>query len=71
MPFDPEAAKIKPHYEWQYHYTGRHAHWEGHWTLVTLPFNLLSPQRPQTDEIIKQKSKLAHAPQSNAVVHSL
>jgi hypothetical protein len=37
MPYDPEAAKIKPHYEWQYHYSGRHAHWEGHWTLVTAP----------------------------------
>ena len=29
LPFDPEAAKIKPHYEWQYHYPGRHANWEG------------------------------------------
>jgi hypothetical protein len=24
MAYDPEAAKIKPHYEWQYHYSGRH-----------------------------------------------
>jgi hypothetical protein len=37
LPFDPEAAKIKPHYEWQYHYGGRHAYWEGHWVLVTAP----------------------------------
>jgi len=37
LPFDPEAAKIKPHYEWQYHYAGRHAYWEGHWVLVTAP----------------------------------
>jgi hypothetical protein len=35
MPADPAAAKISPHYEWQYHYAGRHAHWEGHWVLVT------------------------------------
>ena len=37
LPFDPEDAKIKPHYEWQYHYAGRHAHWEGHWVLVMAP----------------------------------
>jgi hypothetical protein len=37
LPFDPEAAAIKPHYEWQYHYAGRHAHWEGHWVLVMAP----------------------------------
>jgi hypothetical protein len=37
LPFDPEAAKIKPHYEWQYHYAGRHAHWTGHWVLVRAP----------------------------------
>ena len=23
-----------PHYEWQYHYVGRHARYEGHWVLV-------------------------------------
>ena len=34
LPYDPEAAKIKQHYEWQYHYAGRHAYWEGHWVLV-------------------------------------
>ena len=34
LPIDPEAAKSAPHYEWQYHYAGRHAHWEGHWVLV-------------------------------------
>jgi hypothetical protein len=37
LPFDPEAAKIKPHYEWQYHYAGRHAYWEGQWFLVRAP----------------------------------
>ena len=37
LPFDPEAAKIKPHYEWQHHYAGRHAYWEAHWVLVTAP----------------------------------
>jgi hypothetical protein len=37
LPFDAEAAKIKPHYEWQSHYAGRHASWKGHWVLVTAP----------------------------------
>jgi hypothetical protein len=37
LPFDPQAAAIKPHYEWQYHYAGRHSHWEGHWVLVMAP----------------------------------
>jgi len=37
VPADPAAAKINPHYEWQYHYAGRHAHWEGHWVLVKPP----------------------------------
>ena len=37
LPFDPQAAAIKPHYEWQYHYAGRHAHWEGHWVFVMAP----------------------------------
>ena len=23
-----------PHYEWQYHYVGRHARYEGRWVLV-------------------------------------
>ena len=23
-----------PHWEWQYHYVGRHARYEGHWVLV-------------------------------------
>ena len=23
-----------PHYEWQYHYVGRHPRWRGHWALV-------------------------------------
>ena len=34
LPFDPEAAAIKPHYEWQYHYAGHHLHWTAHWVLV-------------------------------------
>ena len=37
VPVDPATAKIVPHYEWQYHYAGRHAHWEGHWVLVKPP----------------------------------
>jgi hypothetical protein len=37
LPFDAAAAKIKPHYEWQYHYAGRHARWEGHWVRVMAP----------------------------------
>jgi hypothetical protein len=36
-PVDPAAAQITPHYEWQYHYAGRHAHWEGQWVLVNTP----------------------------------
>ena len=31
---DPGAAAVISHYEWQYHYAGRHAHWEGQWVLV-------------------------------------
>jgi hypothetical protein len=34
LPADPGAAAVIPHYEWQYHYVGRHAHWEGQWVLV-------------------------------------
>lgn len=37
LPFDPVAATIKPHHEWQYHYAGRHARWEGHWVRVMAP----------------------------------
>ncbi len=37
LPFDPEAIKIKPHYQWQYRYAGRHAHCEGHWVFVMAP----------------------------------
>jgi hypothetical protein len=37
LPVDPSAANIVPHYEWQYHYAGRHANWEGHWVLVKPP----------------------------------
>jgi len=47
LPFDPEAAKIKPHYEWQHHYAGRHAHWEAHWILVTAPIqSATAPSMP-------------------------
>ena len=28
------AATRAPHYEWQYHYAGRHPRWQGHWVLV-------------------------------------
>jgi hypothetical protein len=34
LPVDPSEAVIIPHYEWQYHYAGHHAHWEGHQVLV-------------------------------------
>jgi hypothetical protein len=37
LPVDPSEAEIIPHYEWQYHYAGRHAHWEGHQVLVMAP----------------------------------
>ena len=37
LPVDPSEAVIIPHYEWQYHYAGRHAHWEGHQVLVMAP----------------------------------
>jgi hypothetical protein len=43
LPLDPEAAAIKPHYERQYHYAGRHAHWEGHWVLVMAPIRSAAP----------------------------
>jgi hypothetical protein len=32
MPLTDGSAA--PHYEWQYHYVGRHARFEGHWVLV-------------------------------------
>ena len=34
LPADPGTAAVISHYEWQYHYAGRHAHWEGQWVLV-------------------------------------
>ena len=37
LPVDPSEAIIIPHYEWQYHYAGRHARWEGHQVLVMVP----------------------------------
>ena len=43
LPFEPETAAMKPHYEWQYHYAGRHAHWEGHWVLVMAPIQSAAP----------------------------
>jgi hypothetical protein len=43
LPFDPEAAAIKPHYEWQYHYAGRHPHRMGHWVLVMAPIQSAAP----------------------------
>ena len=29
-----QNATGTPHWEWQYHYAGRHARYEGHWVLV-------------------------------------
>jgi hypothetical protein len=29
-----QAATGAPHWEWQYHYVGRHARYEGYWVLV-------------------------------------
>jgi hypothetical protein len=43
LPFDPVAAKIKPHYEWQYHYAGPHARWEAHWVRVMAPTQTAPP----------------------------
>ena len=37
LPVIPSEAVIIPHYEWQYHYAGRHAHWEEHQVLVMAP----------------------------------
>jgi hypothetical protein len=34
LPADPRAAAVISRYEWQYHYAGRHAHWEEQWVLV-------------------------------------
>jgi len=33
---EPRSAtdRLPPHYEWQYHYVGRHARLEGYWVLV-------------------------------------
>jgi hypothetical protein len=30
----PAATTAGPHYEWQYHYVGRHGRIEGHWVLA-------------------------------------
>ena len=29
-----QNATAAPHWEWQYHYVGRHARYEGYWVLV-------------------------------------
>lgn len=34
---DPSVDDTIPHYEWQYHYAGSHARWQGHWVLVKPP----------------------------------
>jgi hypothetical protein len=38
LPRAAQAAALQnagaPHWEWQYHYAGRHARYEGHWVLV-------------------------------------
>jgi hypothetical protein len=34
LPRAGSAATPTPHYEWQYHYAGRHARLLGHWVLV-------------------------------------
>jgi hypothetical protein len=33
-PIAGAATPPAPHYEWQYGYVGRHAHYQGHWVLV-------------------------------------
>ena len=30
----PSGEAATPHYQWQYHYVGRHPQWEGYWALV-------------------------------------
>jgi hypothetical protein len=30
----PAVTSGTPHWEWQYHYVGRHPRYEGHWVLV-------------------------------------
>jgi len=30
----PAVSSGNPHYEWQYHYVGRHARYEGYWAWV-------------------------------------
>jgi hypothetical protein len=30
----PAVATGTPHYEWQYHYVGRHPRYQGDWVLV-------------------------------------
>lgn len=37
LPVDPAEAAIMPHCERQYHYAGRHAHWEERRVFVTTP----------------------------------
>jgi hypothetical protein len=33
-PQSPTEEAVPSHYEWQYHYVGRHARLEGYWALV-------------------------------------
>jgi hypothetical protein len=44
MPYG--AAARTPHYEWQYHYVGRHARLEGHWVWVVIPTNRQPARKP-------------------------
>ena len=30
----PSRVAAASHYQWQYHYVGRHPRWEGYWALV-------------------------------------
>jgi hypothetical protein len=30
----PSTGQMSPHYEWRYHYVGRHARMEGYWVPV-------------------------------------
>jgi hypothetical protein len=59
VPVDPAAAKTVPHYEWQYHYAGRHAHWEGHWVLVKPP--IAAPGTPGAGGKLKLLSINEHS----------
>jgi hypothetical protein len=34
QPLSSAQPAAAPHYQWQYHYVGRHARLEGYWALV-------------------------------------